>query len=36
MCANMSTHSYQLQAFTEYELAIEWLQSGEGLDELWK
>jgi hypothetical protein len=36
MCANMSTHSYQLHAFTEYELAIEWLQSGEGLDELWK
>jgi hypothetical protein len=36
MCASMTMHTYKLSAFTEYEAAIEWLQSSGGLDELWK
>lgn len=36
MCANMSLHAFKLMAFTEYEEATEWLQSSDGVEDLWK
>jgi hypothetical protein len=36
MCANISVHEFKLSAFTSFEGATEWLQSSDGLDNLWR
>jgi hypothetical protein len=36
MCANISIHEFKLSAFTNFEEATEWLQSSDGLDNLWR
>jgi hypothetical protein len=36
MCTNMTMHDYKLSAFTDFEEAVNWLQSSGGLDDLWK